>query len=347
LALKVRVGIIGVGGMGQTHLKTYHELTNVEMTAICDADKEIAKKTAVEYSIPNVFTNYNEMLSFKDLDAVSICTPNFLHAQISITALEADKHVLCEKPLAMNAIEAEKIAKKVKETGKKFVVGYWIPHTAEGKTLKQFVDSGKLGEIYLVKTGWIRKYMFQNPRWFSVKAKSGGGPLMDIGVHALDAALWIMGYPDPVAVVGSTYTGIATKHLYELYNDTQSIFDVEDTACAIIKLKGGATIFLEASWAGYMEKGKLYLDLYGTKGGVAFEWNTPCPLRFFTNEERTPSTITPDLVKIKKSNAMEYFIDCITRDEQPTIATIEHGFKVMQIIDAIYQSAKTNREVQF
>jgi len=344
--MKVRVGVIGVGGMGRAHLKSYLALPNVEVTAVCDVDEEAAEKVAVENLIPNVFTDYEEMLSINNLDAVSICTPNHLHATISIAALENDKHVLCEKPVAMNAAEAEKVAKRVKETGKKVVIGYWIPHTSEGKTLKKFVDSGKLGDIYFVKTGWIRRHMFKNRRWYSVKDKSGGGALMDIGVHVLDAVLWIMDYPDPISVLGSTYTKVVPNYLRDIYGDVNSLFNVEDFMSAMIKLSGGTNIFLEASWASYVEKEKIYLNLYGTKGGAEYDYGAPYPLRFFTNQEKTPVTIVPDLSRIRKSNAVEYFIDCITQNIQPTVATIESGVKVLRIIDAVYESARRNREVQ-
>jgi predicted dehydrogenase len=312
--LKLRVGVIGVGGAGSGHLKSYLSLPNVEVTAVSDVDKEVLEKVAAENKIPNVFTDYKEMLSIENLDAVSVCTPNYLHASISIAALEAGKHVLCEKPVAMNATEAEKVAKKVDETGKKFVIGYWIPHTPEGKTLKKFVDAGRLGDIYFAKTGWIRRHMFQNPRWFSVKDKSGGGPLMDIGVHVLDAALWMMYYPDPVSVLGLTYTKVAPKHLREIYGDTHSLFDVEDMACAMIKFNRGATLFLEVSWASYIEKEKIYIDLCGTEGGAAFDFGAPNPLRVFTDTEKTPIVVNPDLSRMKRSSSVEYFIDCITRD---------------------------------
>lgn len=286
---KIKAGIIGIGGMGRWHLESYQSLPNVDVTAICDIDKGAAEKLANERSIPNVFNDYNRMLSLKDLDAVSVCTPNYLHATISIAALEAGKHVLCEKPVAMNAGEATKVAEKVRETGKTFVIGYWIPHTPEGATLKKLVDTGKLGDLYFVKTGWIRRFLFGDPRWYSVKDKSGGGPLMDLGVHVLDLALWMLNYPDAASVLGTTFTKVAPEQIHETYENKQVIFDVEDMAYAMIQFRGGVTVALEVNWVSFVEKERIYLDLYGTRGGAELY-----PLRIFADEWKTPVAIVPD-----------------------------------------------------
>ncbi|MEM2888957.1 MAG: Gfo/Idh/MocA family oxidoreductase [Candidatus Bathyarchaeia archaeon] len=347
--MKVKIGIIGAGKIANSHARSYLSLSNVQILAVCDINKEAAKNLALEYSIPKVYTDYHDMLADKDIDAVSICTPNYLHAPISIDSLEAGKHVLCEKPVAMNAVEAEKVRRKVKESRKVFVIGHWLPHTPEAKILKKMIDSQKLGEIYFVKAGWIRKFMFPDPRWYSVKDKSGGGPLMDIGTHIIDLTLWMMNYPDPSYVLSSVYTCVAPKQLRNLYNDLDSVYNVEDMAAAMIKLKNGCTVMLETSWACYIEREKIYLNIYGTEGGAEIFPSTrggePFPLRIFSDEERTAIIKIPDLTRMERIVPVTYFIDCIVHGDDPTIATIDGGVKVMRIVDAIYESAKRNESI--
>lgn len=214
------------------------------------------KKLAEDFDIPDIYTDYRELLARDDIDAVSVCVPNFLHKEITVAALQAGKHVLCEKPMAMNADEAKAMLAAANESGKILMIGFNIRFRSDVQRLKQFVDAGDLGEIYYAKTGYIRRR--GTPfGWFSVKAESGGGPVIDLGVHVIDMTRFMMGNPRPVSVSASTYQKFRHYHIQDsqawcssdvtdgLRSGEQ--FDVEDLAAAFIRFDNGATMAVEVS----------------------------------------------------------------------------------------------------
>ena len=204
---KLKVAIIGVGGIARNaHLPGYAKMDNVELVAACDIIKDRAEAAAKEYGIPAVYTNYKEVLEIEGLDAVDICTPNYLHSVIACAALEKGINVFCEKPDAVSVEEAEKMKAAAEKSGKLLMVmrnnRYWLTSAF----LKKYIEDGKMGDIYAARCGWQRRRGIPGRGgWFTTQALSGGGPLIDLGVHMIDLAIWLMGNPKPVTVSGCVY----------------------------------------------------------------------------------------------------------------------------------------------
>jgi predicted dehydrogenase len=340
---KIGVGVVGVG-IGRLHIQGYMQCPEAQVLAVCDINEDRAAHTASEFGIPHVFTNYCEMLSLDGIDAVSVCTPNFLHAPVTIAAFQAGKHVICEKPLAMTPEEGEAMVQAGKEAGKLFMTAFNNRFRGDTQMLKGFIENGELGEIYYAKTGWIRRKGIPGMGgWFTTKSKSGGGPLIDLGVHVLDLALWLMGNPKAVTVSGSAYAkfgvygqGCGTWGITE----SGGSCDVEDLAAGFIRLDTGATVILEASWASHIKQDQIYTSLVGTKGGADVE-----PFRVYKDMHGAPVDITPSFPN-QSGHMMEirHFVDCIVNGKE-LISTGEHGLEITRILDAIYKSAETGREI--
>lgn len=341
---KVCIGVIGVGGIGGVHLQGYKECPEAEVVAICDINEERLSERANQFGIPNTYTDYKEMLNRKDIDAVSICTPNYLHAPMTIAAFEAGKHVICEKPLAMSPEEGEAMVAASKKAGKLFMTAFNNRFRGDSQVLKKFIENGGLGEIYFGKTGWIRRKGIPGMgSWFTKKNMSGGGPLIDIGVHVLDLALWLMGNPKAVTATGSTYSKFGPKGEGTGTWGTAEAnggFDVEDFASAFIRLDTGATLILEASWASHIKQEKIFTNLCGTKGGADLE-----PLQIYTDIDGVQTDLIPAFPELE-GHIMEirHFIDCLTKGTE-LISTGEHGLEVVRILNAIYKSAELGKEV--
>jgi predicted dehydrogenase len=340
---RVRVGIVGVG-IGSLHARGYSKLPNADIVALCDIDTARAERVAAEFGVKKIYSDYNIMLAEEKLDAVSVCTPNALHAPVAVAALEAGCHVLCEKPLSVSAAEGKKIADAARKAKTKFMIGMNNRFRGDTQTLKKYIDDGELGSIYYAKCGWTRRYGIPGMgSWFTRKAMSGGGPLIDIGVHALDLTLYLMGNPKPKAVFGTTYAkfgpfgrgmggwGVPVKG---------GVYDVEDLASAQVRLADGATVVLEASWAQHCERENLYSEVYGDKGGATLE-----PFRIFTERYGQPIDITPHFHNVGGHEAeVAHFVECIVEDKQP-LATAEQALDMMKILDAIYESSVTGASV--
>ena len=362
---KVRIGIIGCGGIAnQKHMPALKKLPDVEMVAFCDIVEERAVKAAADYGTPDakVYTDYKELLKDESIEVVHVLTPNRDHSYITVDALEAGKHVMCEKPMAINTAEAQKMVDAAKRTGKKLTIGYQSRFRPDSMYLKQACENGELGEIYYARAQAIRRRAV--PTWgvFLDAEKQGGGPLIDIGTHALDLTLWEMDNYEPAMVVGNTFRKLAdTKDAANAWGSWDpEKFTVEDSAFGYIRMKNGATIFLEASWA----LNTLLVDeaktiLCGTKGGADMLGDKKNPLRI--NGERFSKlyTFTPEL-----SNAGAAFfdgvsgaepadlearmwIDHVKDDSKPLITKPEQALVVTQILEAIYTSQKTGQPVYF
>jgi len=333
---KVRVGIVG-GGIGYLHAQGFKKCPDAEVVAICDVNEARAQRVADAFGVPSIFTDYQQMIGMDGLDAVSVCTPNALHAPVAIAAFEAGKHVLCEKPLSVNAIEGAEMVEAGKKAGKIFMMGFNNRFRGDTQLLKEYIQRGELGEIYFAKTGWIRRH--GSPlvgSWFTTKALSGGGPLIDLGVHVLDLTLWLMGNPKPVSVTGSCYAVFGPKRA----QSEGATYDVEDLAAGFIRLETGATVMLEASWESHVEKEEIYTKLLGTEGGAELD-----PLRIYKDLHGAPADITPEFKPVP-GHEMEtkHFVACV-KGECECISTGEHGLHIMQILDALYESARTKKSV--
>ncbi len=274
---KIQIGIIGCGGIAnQKHMPNLSKLTEYcELVAFCDIIPERAEKAKKEYGTPDskVYTDYKELLKDKEIDLVHVLTPNVLHSPIACDAFAAGKHVMSEKPMASNTEDARKMIEAWKKSGKKFTVGYQNRFRPEVQALKKACENGELGEIYYAKAHAVRRRAV--PTWgvFPNKALQGGGPLIDIGTHALDMTLWMMDNYKPTAVLGSVFFKLG--HLPQATEGNAfgpwdpETYEVEDSAFGMIKMEDGSTINLEASWAlNVVESREASTTLCGTLAGA-------------------------------------------------------------------------------
>lgn len=349
---KLRVGAIGIGGIFRgAHLPALLSHPDVELVALCDCVVSKAQSVADELGIEQVYENYMDLLDRADIDAVHICTPNLYHSEIAIAALERGKHVFCEKPDAVNQQEALKMKQAAEQRGKVLMVMRNNRFRAVSQFLKRVSERGHLGEIYAGRCGWIRRRGIPGKGgWFTTKELSGGGPLIDLGVHMIDLAVWLMGYPKPVAVSGATYCKFAESTIsdsqHSQFGESQSegIFDVEDLANGYIRFDNGATLQLEFSWASNIEEESRFVELRGTKGGFEL-FNGD--VKLFTELEGVLCNVHPqiEMERSEHANNIHHFIDVVRNGAEP-LFTPQQGLDMIKILDAIYESARTRREVQ-
>jgi predicted dehydrogenase len=342
-----KVAVIGAGAIGQDHVASFKLHPAVQVVAVADVSRERARETADRFGIPEVFTDYKELLKRGDIDVVSIGLPNYLHAKVAFDALKSGKHVMLDKPMATNAAEGAKLLVEAKKRGVLFMVGQNFRFNGETQTAKQVIEGGALGEIYHAKTSWSRRAGI--PRigsWFTQKKYAGGGCTYDIGVHALDRCLYLMGEFDASAVSGQTFAkfgprGLGNGGWGRSEVDPGAPFDVDDLSIALIKLKSGRTVLLETSWAAH---GPLVdvnsTQLYGTEAGLILP-----PVQLFKQTRSGYVTEAVDaLPPTVNTNRMVHFIDCLLGKAKPFIKPTE-SVAVQKILDAIYKSAATGREV--
>jgi predicted dehydrogenase len=341
---EVRVGVIGLG-MGRLHIEHYRKHPGARLQAVCDQDEGLARKLAAEFGIPQVFTRFEEFLAHAEIDAATVAVPNFLHKSMTLALLDRGLHVMCEKPMAMDTAEALEMRDRVRTSGLKFMIHYNQRFRPEHQYFKRLIESGSLGDVYYGNAGWRR--MRGMPRfggWFSQKKMSGGGPLIDLGVHMLDLTRWLIGSPKAVTVSASTYSHIAQS----LAREQNKEFDVEDLASTLIRLDNGSSLVMEVSWAlNFEEREKVYLELSGTRGGlsnVTFDYKdtTTC---IFREENGAMVKSVPLRYPPTFENAQQHFVNCILEDRQPGPGA-DDGVETMRILDAIYESARIGREVE-
>lgn len=356
---KVKIGIIGCGGIANgKHMPALSKLANVEMVAFCDIVEEKAHKAKEKYgdASAKVMTDYREMLQDPTIDAVHVCTPNDSHADITIAALEAGKHVNCEKPMAKTAADARRMYEASQKSDKKLTISYQNRFRADSQYLNQICRDGELGEIYFAKAHAIRRRAV--PTWgvFLDEEKQGGGPLIDIGTHALDLTLWMMDNYKPKVVLGSTYHKLSQKenaaNPWGPWDPKQ--FTVEDSAFGMIKMENGATIILESSWAlNTLEVDEAKCTLSGTEGGAdmkdGLRINGEKHGRLFTNHIQTSGKGVAFFEGREESESdveMRLWIDCIVNDKDPIVKPHE-ALVVSEILEAIYESARTGQAIYF
>ncbi|MHB9034456.1 MAG: Gfo/Idh/MocA family protein, partial [Anaerolineae bacterium] len=296
------------------------------------------------YPQAKAYTSYEEMLAAGGLDGVSVALPNFLHARVAIAALRAGCNVLCEKPMALNAAQAADMLKTSKEVSKKLMIHFNYRFSPPSQFLKRYVDEGNLGTIYYAKTHWLRVNGIPKlGGWFGIKELSGGGPLIDLGVHRLDLAMWLMGYPRAKSVSAYTSGLLGAR----IARDAGVKYDCEDLTAALIRLENGSVINLEVSFAGGTDKAEdMVTGIYGTNG-AAIQRNRGEGYDFeavvLENVAGILSQVNPKSLP-RCPSAIEHFVDCIIKDCQPE-ASAENGLEMMRIIDAIYKSAAEGHEV--
>lgn len=365
---KLKIGIIGCGGIAnQKHMPSLKRLSaQCEMVAFCDIVLERAEKACEKYGSQGakVYSDYKELLSDKSIDVVHILTPNVSHCPITVDAFEAGKHVMCEKPMAASTSDAQKMMDAWNKSGKKFTIGYQNRFRDDIQHLHKSCENGDLGEIYIAKAHAVRRRLV--PTWgvFMDKEQQGGGPLIDIGTHALDITLWCMDNYKPVSVLGQVFyklgklTGDDQGNFPPLGNWDADKYEVEDSAVGMIKLENGATIYLEASWAlNTTDVREGATTLCGTKAGAEIKDNSPGGglvynyIKYNRQYEERPSQIAgaaymedglfnPEYLEAKN------WLESIINDTEPLVRP-HQAFVVTQILDAIYKSAKTGELIKF
>ncbi len=357
---KFRVGIIGVGFIGTLkHLEGLAGNADLcDVVAICDLDLSRAEKAKAKYGSADsyVTTDYREVLADASIDVVYVCTWNVSHCEITCAALEAGKHVMCEKPMAVTGEDARKMVETARRTGKKLTIGYQNRLRQDAQFIRGAVDAGELGEIYVAKAHAVRRRGV--PTWgvFTDKEKQGGGPLIDIGTHALDLALWYMGNYEVESVTGSVYEKLRDKPEGNPGGGWDpATFSVEDSAFGYIRLKNGATIFLEAAWAlNVKDPREAAVTLIGTDGGAEIEHhgkgyeaslNKVLAGRMVVSEPNASSPGSEGFTALGTAETKQW-LEAL-RDGTDPVVLPEQACVVTEILEAIYASSASGEPVRF
>lgn len=350
---KLNIGVIGAGSISEVHFNAYKNNPDVNMYAVCDLNEQRAKEKAELYGAEKVYTDYQEMLADPNLHAVSVCTWNNTHAEISVAALQAGKHVLCEKPLSRTVEEALKVEEAVKSSGRIFQVGFVRRYSTNTNVLKKFIDQGDLGEIYYAKATCLRR--LGNPGgWFADKERSGGGPLIDLGVHIIDISWYLMGKPKVKSISGNVYTllgnrsNIENKSFYKAADYDASKNTVEDSANALIRFENGASLMVDVSFTLHNKQDELSVKLFGTKGGAELEPE----LTLAMERHNTIINVDPQIdhrtfdFANAFQNEINHFVESCNNGTTP-LSPVEDGVEMMKILCGIYEAAEQGREITF
>ena len=349
---KIRVGIIGTGGISYSHMNGYKNMADrVEVVAVCDIDEAKVQAYAAKFSVPRWYTDCHEMMEKESLDCVSVCTWNAAHKECTITALRGGANVICEKPMAMNAAEAEEMRAVAKECGKLLQVGFVRRFGSDADAIRKWNADGITGDIYFAKASYLRKDGCPGG-WFGDKAYSGGGPLIDLGVHVIDLTRYLAGNPRPVSAYGVTYQNLGCNRATGctpawLLSSSKAGYDytVEDFANAIVRFENGFALQVEASFNLNIDRDTGSIELFGTKAGI----------KAIDDKVELYTDLSGMFVKVQPyselgcdTNAFRAeiagFVDA-AMGNAPCRATAEDGVWLMKILDAIYASAKTGQSV--
>ena len=331
---QVKIGIVGLGSIAQlVHLPMLKKLNNATITAVSEVNKNRLLNVGEKFGIKNKYVNYEEMLDQEDLDAVIIATPTDTHLPIALACIERKKYILIEKPVSRTIQETQIIVDAAKKNDVKIMVGMNFRYRPDVMLLKSIINSGDLGEIFYVKCGWLRKQS-SDGQWFTKKESSGGGVILDLGIVLLDLSLWLLNFPE-----------IASVSTQNFFINTTS---VEDCSLSMIRCKPNALINMETSWSLNSEKDAFYLDIYGSKGNASLN-----PLRVFKkiNDQQidmTPSGSDNYLSLFKKSylNELKHFLGAV-QGVNPLFSPAEESLPRMKVIESMYQSAQSKKEVYF
>jgi predicted dehydrogenase len=349
----MRVAVIGAGSISEFHLKAYASNKEIELVAVCDINEERAAEKANKYGAAKVYTDYRLLMLDAHIDAVSICTWNHTHAEISIAALDAGKHVLCEKPLCRTVEEALRVEEAVRRSGKVFQVGFVRRYGDNVQTLRTFLNGGELGDIYYAKASSLRR--LGNPGgWFADQDRSGGGPLIDIGIHVIDLCWYLMGKPKLKSISGNTYSKLGNRSniqnlsFYQAADYDADRNNVEDLANALIRFENGASLLIDVSYTLHAKSDELTVKLYGEQGGAEIEPE----LCIIGEKHNTILNMSPQIDQLSFNaqqafaSEIAHFVNCCQGREQ-TISPVEDGVEIMKMLCGIYESAAAGKEIHF
>ena len=349
---KVRIGIIGCGAIGSVHADAFAKVADAEVVALCDVIPDKLQAKAERHHVGKTYDDYHKLLADPEIDAVSVCMPNHMHAPIAIDAFKAGKHVFLEKPMSLNAELGKSILAARDAAGKKLQMGMVWRQTPEATVVKEAVDKGRLGEIYQMRVKMIRRRGIPGlGGWFTTKAMSGGGGLIDLAVHFLDLAMWISSNWEPTRVSAKTYSKFGTPirdyHYVSMWAGPpkyDGVFDVDDYAAGLVRFGGKATLSFEVAWACNAEP-ESYIELLGTKGGVKVGTKDGTVLRTEMDGRLADVELFYDKTPDRFVAEMEKFVAAV-QGRGEVAATGEEGVVTMKLLDAIYQSSELDREVE-
>ncbi len=329
-----RIALVGVGAVAQVnHIPALKKVAGLELVALCDRDLEKAQRVAQKFGVPHAVGRIEELFDMEDLDAIDICTPNYLHAPMAVAALEAGKHVFCERPLARSSAEAAAMTKAAKKADRILACAVQHRFRPDAQLLRRFVEKGDLGEIFMAKAGWLRlKTQWDSDEWRRQKRESGGGVVLDLGFQMLDLSLWVLGQPKVTSVTAAVHRNKKGE--------------VEDSATAFFRLESGATLTLELTWGLLMEKDFAYLNLFGSGGAALLN-----PFRVHKGMHGTLVNVTPTFETSRNQyrQSMEAqaqdFVDTLRSGRRP-MGSADEVLGVMEVLDAVYRSAEQGREVK-
>ena len=329
----LRVGIIGVGWPGERHLEGYLASDEAQVVAISDLDTTRRAIVAKRYNIPTAYADYRELLDDAQVEAVSIALPNFLHRPATLAALEAGKHVLCEKPPAVTLAEAQEMADAAQRAGRLLAYAVQRRFNPSTEALRMRLAEGKLGEVYHARSVWTRTWGV--PRglggWFTDPARAGGGAMIDIGIHVLDLAWFLMGCPAPTTISS------------QVYNKFPSLTKTDDSAFALLRFANGSSIQVETSWVLAQETDSMGVHLYGTQGGARLDDHS-LDIYTVSEEERIRTSVTLPTGLTAFTAQATNFVRAV-RGEEPPRTPAEHGIQLMAMLEGIYRSSLEKREV--
>ena len=344
----LKVGVIGVGGIADTHFPGWRESPHAEVIALADVDGAVLQAKGAEQQVEVLYEDPEQLIRNADVDIVDICTPNAYHAPLAIAALEAGKHVLCEKPLAPTPKEIKQMIAARDQSGKMLMTAQHFRFDDRAKAMKSVIDQGTLGEIYHARSWMLRRSGAPTRPGFIQKKHSGGGACIDIGVHILDLTLWMMGNPRPVSVSGITQDKLAKQPgaFSDWGTQIPNHWDVEEFAAAMVRFETGATLMLEVSWLLHhkTEGEDMQMWLYGDKGGA--HW--PSDAVYTTDnalQRHFDSKVLPRTGREPHAEECMAFAEAIVQGKRSPVPA-EQSLDVLAILDGIYRSSKTGCEVQ-
>jgi predicted dehydrogenase len=339
----IGVGIIGCGSMGREHARNLRLLPLARLAAISDPFDGARQRLLAEGSVPHAYANYHDLLERRDVDAVIITVPNALHGAVALDAIAAGKHVLLEKPLAHTLVDGLALVRAAEGSDRVIMLGFNNRFNPASQALRRAITAGRLGDLYYARARWLRREGLP-PRasWFTNKAASGGGALIDIGVHMLDLAFFMLGYPVPIAALGVTQAHFGPERARQAPAGSHDLFDVEDFAAGMITLVGGGALQLETSWASFIgEDADMCLELLGTAGGARWTNSENNPLSIFTIIDGEQVDIAPRLPEADGHlEELRAFLAAIQQGSA-TPVPLREGLQILAMVEALYASAQS------
>jgi len=347
MAKKLKVGVIGVGGIAGAHFPGWKDSPHAELYALSDVSAQVLARVGAEQGVSLLYEDPYKLIADESIDIVDVCTPNMFHCPLTVAALEAGRHVICEKPLAPTPADIRKMIEARDKSGKLLMTAQHFRFQGEARALKAQMDAGMLGRIYHSRCWWIRRAGVPTTPGFILKKNSGGGPCIDIGVHVLDLTMWMIGNPKPVSVCGTATDFLA--HRPGAFGDwagrVPKEYNVEDFAAGFVRFDNGATMVLEVSWMlnHPLTGDDLRVWLYGDKGGALWPEN-----EVYTTDNKTQQHFNTKLQRHEGGapHAKECveFAECVAKGK-PSPVPAEQSLHVIAVLDGLYTSSKTKKEV--